>query len=165
MMYFVSEQMSAERGRNMNRTDGCEYYIVRARAVPEILRRVVEANRLLASGRARTVNEAVRSAGISRSSYYKFKDDIEEFHIHEAGASVSLYCELNDEPGLLAEVLRIIAALGANILTIHQSIPLNGVAGLSVNMQTAGDEGSVGRIIERLEALEGIGKVRITGRA
>jgi chorismate mutase len=149
----------------MNQKDGSEYYIVRARAVPPILRGVVEANRLLASGKARTVHEAVRAAGISRSSYYKFKDDIEEFHDYAAGTSVSLYCELDDEPGLLAEALSAIAAGGANILTIHQSIPLNGVAGLSVNFQTADGEGSAGRIIERLEALKGIGRVRIIGRA
>lgn len=57
-----------------------EFYIVRKRAVPEVLRGVVKVNQLLASGKARTVNEAVELAGISRSSYYKFKDDIEEFH-------------------------------------------------------------------------------------
>ena len=60
--------------------DKTEFYIVRARAVPEVLRGVAKANELLASGKARTVNEAAELAGISRSSYYKFKDDIEEFH-------------------------------------------------------------------------------------
>ena len=62
-------------------SDKTEFYIVRARAVPEVLRGVAKANELLASGKARTVNEAAELAGISRSSYYKFKDDIEEFHI------------------------------------------------------------------------------------
>ena len=61
-------------------SDKTEFYIVRARAVPEVLRGVAKANELLASGKARTVNEAAELAGISRSSYYKFKDDIEEFH-------------------------------------------------------------------------------------
>ena len=103
--------------------DKAEYYIVRRRAVPEVLRGVVRANQLLASGKARTVNEAAEIAGISRSSYYKFKDDIEEFHDNTAGMNVTLSCEIDDEPGILAGLLGVISRCNANILTIHQSIP------------------------------------------
>ena len=89
-------------------SDKAEYYIVRRRAVPEVLRGVVKANQLLASGKAKTVNEAAEMAGISRSSYYKFKDDIEEFHDSMSGMNITLSCEINDEPGILAQLLVII---------------------------------------------------------
>ena len=80
-------------------TENTEFYIVRARAVPEVLRGVARANQLLASGKVRTVNEAAELAGISRSSYYKFKDDIEEFHDSISGTNITIFCEINDETG------------------------------------------------------------------
>lgn len=142
-----------------------ELYIVRKKAVPEILRKVVEVNKILASGRARTVNEAVDLVGISRSSYYKFKDDIEEFHDSLAGTTVTLFIEINDETGLLSEVLRVFADSRANILTIHQSIPLNGVAGITVSIQISPSTERVETIIARLGGTPGVKQVRITGRA
>ncbi|MBQ3974115.1 MAG: ACT domain-containing protein [Lachnospiraceae bacterium] len=142
-----------------------ELYIVRKKAVPEILRKVVEVNKILASGRARTVNEAVDRVGISRSSYYKFKDDIEEFHDSLAGTTVTLFIEINDETGLLSEVLRVFADCRANILTIHQSIPLNGVAGITVSIQISPSTERVETIIARLGDTDGVKQVRITGRA
>ena len=142
-----------------------ELYIVRKKAVPEILRKVVEVNKILASGRARTVNEAVDRVGISRSSYYKFKDDIEEFHDSLAGTTVTLFIEINDETGLLSEVLRVFADCRANILTIHQSIPLNGVAGITVSIQISPSTERVETIIARLGETDGVKQVRITGRA
>ena len=141
-----------------------EFYIVRKRAVPEVLRGVVKANQLLASGKARTVNEAVEIAGISRSSYYKFKDDIEEFHDSTDGMTITLSCEIDDETGLLARLLGIISGCGANILTIHQSIPISGVADLSISLQIRDNTEDVSLMIRKLESLSGIRKVRIMGR-
>ena len=151
--------------RKDNMGNHSEYYIVRKRAVPEILRKVVEVNKVLASGRARTVNEAAEMVGISRSSYYKFKDDIEEFHDSLAGTTVTLFIEINDETGLLSEVLRVFAVCRANILTIHQSIPLNGVAGITVSIQISPSTERVETIIARLGDTDGVKQVRITGRA
>ena len=56
------------------------YYVVRGKAVPEVLLKVVEAKRLLESEKAATVQDAVSAVGISRSSFYKYKDDIFPFH-------------------------------------------------------------------------------------
>ena len=94
------------------------YYVVRKQAVPEVLLKVVEAKRLLESGRVRTVNEAVERLGISRSSFYKYKEDIYEFHDSLQGTTLTLTFQMNDELGLLSDVLGIISKFGANILTI-----------------------------------------------
>ncbi len=145
-------------------SDKAEYYIVRRRAVPEVLRGVVKANQLLASGKAKTVNEAAEMAGISRSSYYKFKDDIEEFHDSMPGTNITLSCEIHDEPGILAQLLVIISGCNANILTIHQSIPISGVADLSISLQIRDNTEDVSLMIRKLENLNGIRKVRIMGR-
>ena len=140
-------------------SDKTEFYIVRARAVPEVLRGVAKANELLASGKARTVNEAAELAGISRSSYYKFKDDIEEFHDSMSGMNVTLSCEINDETGILASLLGIISGCNANILTIHQSIPISGVADLSISLQIRENTEDIGVMIRKIEALGGVRKI------
>ncbi len=145
-------------------SESTEYYIVRARAVPEVLRGVARANQLLASGKVRTVNEAAELAGISRSSYYKFKDDIEEFHDSISGMNITLFCEINDETGILASLLGIISGCNANILTIHQSIPINGVADLSISLQIRDNTEDISQMIRKIEALGGVRKIRIMGR-
>ncbi len=145
-------------------SESTEYYIVRARAVPEVLRGVARANQLLASGKVRTVNEAAELAGISRSSYYKFKDDIEEFHDSMSGMNITFFCEINDETGILASLLGIISGCNANILTIHQSIPINGVADLSISLQIRDNTEDISQMIRKIEALSGVRKIRIMGR-
>lgn len=145
-------------------SESTEYYIVRARAVPEVLRGVARANQLLASGKVRTVNEAAELAGISRSSYYKFKDDIEEFHDSMSGMNITLFCEINDETGILASLLGLISGCNANILTIHQSIPINGVADLSISLQIRDNTEDISQMIRKIEALGGVRKIRIMGR-
>ncbi len=88
----------------------------------------MEAKRLLESERVVTVQEATDRVGISRSSFYKYKDDIFPFHDNAKGKTITFVIQMDDEPGLLSDVLHVIADYHANILTIHQSIPINGVA-------------------------------------
>ena len=111
-----------------------KYYVVRERAVPEVLLKVVEAKRLLESKRVATVQEAAERTGISRSSFYKYKDDIFPFHEETKGKTITFIIQMDDEPGLLSMVLQTIARFHGNILTIHQSIPINGVATLTLSV-------------------------------
>ena len=140
-----------------------DFYLVRKRAVPETLLKVVEVNRLLSAGKVKTIQEAVDRVGISRSSYYKFKNDIEEFHSSMAGMTLTLSMEISDETGILSDILREIADFGANILTIHQSIPIGGMASVSISMQVLKSGENVSGLLENLERLSGIRKIRATG--
>lgn len=103
-----------------------KFYVLKEKAVPEVLLKVVEAKRLIESGRAASVQEATEKVDISRSSFYKYKDDIFPFHDNVKGKTITMVIQLDDEPGLLSAVLGIVAKFHANILTIHQSIPVNG---------------------------------------
>lgn len=143
---------------------GNRFYVVKEQAVPEVLLKVVEAKKLLDSGRAHTVNEAADQVGISRSSFYKYKEDIFEFHEHSQGTTITLTFQMEDEPGLLSDVLKIIAQFGANILTIHQSIPINGVATLTLSVDILPGEGDAEAMVDEIEQRDGIHYLKILGR-
>lgn len=140
------------------------YYVVKQKAVPEVLLKVVEAKRLVDSGRALSVQEAVDEVGISRSSFYKYKDDIFPFHDNAQGTTITLTFQMDDETGLLSDVLKIVADCGANILTIHQSIPISGVASLSLSVQVLPTTGDVSEMIEAMEAKAGVHNVKIVAK-
>ena len=137
------------------------YFVVKKKAVPEVLLKVVEAKELLESERVCTVQEAIDRVGISRSSFYKYKDDIFKFHDSSQGTTITLTFQMDDEPGLLSDVLKIIAEFGANILTIHQSIPINSVASLSISVQILPTTRDVEQMIEEMERQKGVHHVNI----
>jgi len=144
--------------------ESTEYYVVKKKAVPEVLLSVVKAKRLLESGRVMTIQEAVDQVGISRSSFYKYKDDIFPFHDNTQGRTVTFIFEMDDEPGLLSDLLKIVAEYGANILTIHQSIPINGTASLSISIQVLQSTKDVSQMVEKMERQRGVHYVKILSK-
>ena len=126
--------------------------------------KVAEAQRIIESERASSVQEATERVGISRSSFYKYKDDIFPFHDNAEGTTITLTFQMDDEPGLLSDLLKIVAEYGANILTIHQSIPINGVASLSISIQILSSECDLSGMIERMEAQKGVHYVKIIAK-
>ena len=144
--------------------DKTKYFVVRQKAVPEVLLKVVEAKRLLDTKRVETVQEAADQVGISRSSFYKYKDDIFPFHENQKGKTVTLVIQLDDEPGLLSEVLKSIAEHHANILTIHQSVPVNGIASLTLSIDVFSDSGDLKDMVSQIEQVSGIQYVKIIAR-
>ena len=145
-------------------TEKKKYFVVRERAVPEVLLKVVQAKRLLDSGRAQTVQDAAEQTGISRSSFYKYKDDIFPFHEEARGKTITFIIQMDDEPGILSDVLKIIAEYRANILTIHQSIPINGIASLTLSIQVLQTTGDISRMIEQLEGQPSVHHVKILAK-
>ncbi len=140
------------------------YFVVKQKAVPEVLLKVVEAKKLLESGKVLTVQEAADRVGISRGSFYKYKDDIFPFHENAKGTTITLTFQMDDEPGLLSDVLKIIADFGANILTIHQSIPISGVASLSLSVQILETTGDVSEMIASMERQKGVHHVKVLAK-
>ncbi len=141
-----------------------KYYVVRERAVPEVLLKVVEAKKLLDSGKVSTVQDAAEQTNISRSSFYKYKDDIFPFHEETKGKTITFIIQMDDEPGLLSVVLQTIARFHGNILTIHQSIPINGVATLTLSVDILPSEGDAEGMVDTIEHSEGIHYLKILGR-
>lgn len=141
-----------------------DYYVVKKKAVPEVLLKVVEAKHLLDSEKVLTVQEATERAGISRSSFYKYKDDIFPFHDHSRGHTFTVMIQLDDEPGLLSGLLNCVAQYQANILTIHQAIPVNGVASVTLSIEILNTTGDVSELIDALEKTQGVHYLKILSR-
>ena len=144
--------------------DKMQYYVLKEKAVPEVLLKVVEAKRLIDSGKTASVQEATESVGISRSSFYKYKDDIFPFHEEARGKTITFIIQMDDEPGILSVVLQTIARFHGNILTIHQSIPVNGIATLTLSIDILPQTGDVAEMVTKIESVGGIQYVKILAR-
>jgi len=153
-MYLEDEHVDGES----------KYYVVKKKAVPEVLIKVVEVKSLLNTYRSMTIKEATDLKGISRSSFYKYKDDIYPFNDSAKGKTITLSMQIMDEPGLLSDMLHIVALYHANILTIHQSIPVTGIASISLSVEVLPETGNISKMVSDIEAIEGIYDVKILAR-
>ena len=128
-----------------------KYYLLKQKAVPEVLLKVAEAKKLIASEKAMTIQEATDQLGISRSSFYKYKDDIFPFYDNAKGKTITMVLQMDDEQGLLSDLLHIVAIYKANILTIHQSIPINGGATLSISVQVLQTTKDISEMLDAID--------------
>lgn len=138
-----------------------KYYLVSAEALPEVFIKVAEAKRMLQVGEADTVGEAARLVGISRSAFYKYKDAVQPFQNMRAGHIITFYALLKDIPGVLSNYLSIFAGSGANILTINQTIPTNGCAGVTISAETSDIVDGLEELMSRAAAAQGVLKFEI----
>ena len=142
----------------MNRS---KYYLVEGDMLPEIFLKVEDAKELLQTGAAETVAEAVAQVGISRSAFYKYKDAISPFQDMKGGHILTFHVLLRDKPGVLSAVLGAFAACGANILTINQSIPVNGAANVTVSAETGGMITDMETLLNQLRDADGVLKAEV----
>lgn len=141
-----------------------QYYIIDKEVLPEVFLKVMEVKNLLETEKAMTVQEATEKVGISRSSFYKYKDSIMPFYEKGRGQTITILIRLMDESGRLSELLNYIASLGGNILTINQMIPMNGVALINICMETYHVQMEIGAFIEELETIAGVQSIKLLAR-
>ena len=119
---------------------------------------------MLETGEAATVGEATRQAEVSRSAFYKYKDMVMPFNNMRSGRILTFYTLLKDKPGVLSTVLAIFASSGANILTINQTIPINGIANVTLTIETNEMKGDFSRLMTQVENIHGVQSIKIIGR-
>ena len=165
LISFVKKQVySQDKQKAVIMSEKKKYYVVTGKAVPEVLLKVVEAKKLLDAEKVLTVQEATDQVGISRSSFYKYKDDIFPFHENAKGRTITMMMQMDDEPGALSEVLGKVAEYNANILTIHQSVPINGIASLTMSIEVLPTTKDLSEMIEQMESQKEIHYVKILAR-
>ena len=138
-----------------------KYYIVEATALPEVFLKVAEANRLLSTGQATTVNEATKMMDISRSAFYKYRDAVIPFQNMMTGRIITFQLLLHDEQGLLSRVLEVFAQTHANIITINSIVPTNGCAVVTISAETMDLTVQVEELLRLLRQATGVIKADI----
>lgn len=138
-----------------------KYYIVDSEVLPEILDKVVAARSLLQSGEVKQISEAVKLVGISRGTYYKYKDSVflPDGDVNSQKAVISLM--LYHRSGILSNVLEMMSQVQANIITINQNIPIHDLASVVISFDLSEMSISVEALLTKLSALDGVTKVRL----
>jgi len=152
--------MAAGGGRSMEQS-GIKYYLVEEGAMPPVLLRVLEAKELLETGQCATVAEATSQVGLSRSAFYKYRDAIRVFYDTSVSRIMTFHVLLRNKPGILSAVLAIFANSGANILTINQSIPVNGRAVATISAETHGVTAGVDDLLAAVQGKTGVIRIEV----
>ncbi|WAA12256.1 ACT domain-containing protein [Fervidibacillus halotolerans] len=140
------------------------WYLVHRDILPEAILKTIEAKRLLDTKEAQTINEAVEKAGLSRSAFYKYKDKISPFHEATSRQIITVSLMLEHKKGILSTVLRFVADQGGNILTINQSIPLQGVANVVLSIDTLHLMMNMTDFIEEMRRIAGVKQLIVVGK-
>lgn len=139
-----------------------KFYLVREDILPEAIKKTIKVKEILKRHQTRTINEAVQMMDLSRSAYYKYKDYVSPFYDVTQGKIVTLSVMIFDRPGELSQVLNTVAANNGSILTINQG---QGMAAVSLSIETKDMTVSVEDLMKTLEKLSGVSKVNIIGQA
>lgn len=137
------------------------YVLVNAEILPEVYRKVLHAKKLLAQGEASSATSASKMAGISRSAYYKYRDMVFEYNPENTEEMATLSLVLLDTKGVLSAVTGEIYLVGANVLSINQEVPHNGVADVSLTVRIAEMTVTVETLIEKLKSVNGVKSVKL----
>lgn len=140
------------------------YYLVRQDILPEALVKTIQAKELLAQGEANTVQEAVERVDLSRSAFYKYKDGIHSLDRMDRERIVTISMDLQHRSGILSKVLALVAGFEGNVLTINQTIPLQGMASVMITVDTSTMGDHIPDLIEALNRHEGVKRAAVIGR-
>jgi len=144
--------------------NGSTYLLVDSTVLPEVYIKVIEVKKLLGTGRFKTVNDAVREVGLSRSAFYKYKDFIFPFYETSRGRVITLFFVVEDFSGILSSIIERIAKAKANIITINQNVPINGLADVTISIATMGMTMDIGSLMESIGEIEGVRRQEILAR-
>ena len=125
--------------------------IVHSKVLPVVFEKVITAKNLLKSGDATTIQQACEMVSLSRSTFYKYKDTVFDYTAQERGRIVNIFMLLKHEPGVLSDIINIIASFKGNILTINQNIPVLDVASLTMTVDTKYMDITPAHLIDEIE--------------
>ena len=131
------------------------YLIVHKSILPEYFETVLQAKHLLEEGKAKNVMQATKMVGISRSTYYKYKDYILEPIRMSDGRKAVISMLLSHETGILSHVLAKISEAGANVLTITQSLPVHGKASVTITLDISAVPDGITSLLKSIDECPG----------
>lgn len=141
------------------------FFLVKEDILPTAIKKTIKVNEMLKRGDAATINEAIASTGLSRSAYYKYKDSVFPFYEASLNKIVSVSFMLDHKKGVLSKVLNIISDDSANILTINQGLPLQGMANVTLSIETENMSIDLEALLDKLRIVDGVRRLEIVGQA
>jgi chorismate mutase len=140
------------------------YFVVREDILPEAIVKTLQVKDMLQRGEAATVHEAAERVGLSRSAFYKYKDGIYPLSQLERERIVTISMDLEHRAGVLSKVLGRVASSEGNVLTIHQTIPLQGLANVVISVDTSPMPGPLSELIDGIRRQDGVRKAAVIGQ-
>ena len=141
------------------------FFLVREEILPEAIKKTIKVKEMLKRGDARTINEAVEKMDLSRSAYYKYKDFVFPFYEASQDKIITLTLLLEHRQGVLSSVLNTISQESGSVLTINQGIPLQGVANVTVSIETANLAIDLEGLLDKLRMVDGVRRMEVLGQA
>ena len=138
-----------------------KYLLVDKKILPSYYDKVIEARTLLQSGKIKDVSEAVKAVGISRSTYYKYKDYIFSTNVDTDGRKAIISFTLSHKPGILSEVISKLSYYGANILTITQNLPINSRAHVVVTLDISCLSIEIDTLVREINAIDKVSGTKL----
>ncbi|MGP4061579.1 ACT domain-containing protein [Halobacillus sp. H74] len=138
-----------------------KFYLVRSDILPEAMMKTIDAKALLERGKVESIFDAVQQVGLSRSAFYKYRDAVFPFQAMVKEQMITLFFHLEDRKGTLSNLLLTVAESGCNVLTIHQTIPLQGKANVTLSLNTSGMVDSIEKLLQQLHKLDFVDRVEI----
>ena len=152
---------AATENSALNSAQGKKYAVVSCDVLPEVFIKVMEVKRLLACGEEKSSASACKRADISRSAFYKYRDSIFTYEEKLKGRIVSFYSVLKDMPGVLSAVLACLHRSGANVMTLNQSIPIDGAATVTVTVKLSDSDMDGAALRRAVMTVDGVVEVRL----
>lgn len=137
------------------------FLIINSKALPDYFDKVLQAKTLLEQNQDMGVSDAVKAVGISRSTYYKYRDVVYSFSENRMGRKAVFTFLLSHEKGVLSGVLNELATCNANILTMNQSIPIHGHAAISITVELSELSCTIKELPNRLQHCHGVLNIRL----
>lgn len=135
--------------------------MIDAAVVPDVFRRVLNTKQLLSKGEAKSLTQACKMAGVSRSAFYKYRDSVFLQEQKQNKQTVTFYLRLRDDPGVLASVLMSMSRHDANVMTLNQNIPMDGAADATMTLSLRKNPDAAWSLLEALKQLDGVVEIRI----
>lgn len=140
-----------------------KYLIVDKSLLPSYFEKVAEAKELIDEGRAKDVSEAVKAVGISRSTYYKYKDLVRDISTVSMSRHAIISMMMSHRVGVLSTVIGIISSYDYSVWTITQNPPVDAKANVVITLELGEDADALDEMLKEISSVAGLSRVQLLG--
>lgn len=144
----------------LDNKDNRKFYLIREDVLPESVIKTLKVKDALKNNSNLSIYDAVKQFNLSRIAFYKYRETIfpvDEKILDQREFTLILY--VNDIVGMLAQVLNAISQLQLSVLTIHQSVPIEDKATITLSLNARNSNLSIDEVIESLREINHVTKV------